>query len=168
MDRRVLRPLLDADDRSGFDCGRASMNDWFRRHAWRNQLSGVSRVSVIAELPSGAIVGYVALSAGQVQRDILPRSEQRNRPNDMPVILLGQLAVDLRCQRRGLARTLLFHALRTAVSVSREIGCFGVVTQPLDESVRAFYAQFGFVDLPFDPRRSMIVRMIDLKASGFG
>lgn len=39
---------------------------------------------------------------------------------------------------------------------------------PLDEEVRAFYHRFGFVDLPGDPHRAMIVRMTDLEQSGFG
>jgi hypothetical protein len=29
--------------------------------------------------------------------------------------------------------------------------------------VRAFYARFGFADLPGDPGRNMFVRMIDLE-----
>jgi hypothetical protein len=31
--------------------------------------------------------------------------------------------------------------------------------------LRAFYAQYGFQDLPFDPRRAMVLRMIDLEAA---
>jgi hypothetical protein len=41
------------------------------------------------------------------------------------------------------------------------------VTHPVDEQVRAFYARWGFGDLPFDPRRAMIVRMVDLEECGF-
>jgi hypothetical protein len=43
------------------------------------------------------------------------------------------------------------------------IGSMGVVTHPLDDSVRGFYARWGFQGLPFDPRRAMLVRMIDLQ-----
>ena len=39
----------------------------------------------------------------------------------------------------------------------------GVITHPLDETLRGFYARWGFQDLPFDPKRAMIVRMVDLK-----
>jgi hypothetical protein len=39
----------------------------------------------------------------------------------------------------------------------------GVVTHPLDDSVRGFYARWGFQDLPFDPRRAMLVRLVDLQ-----
>ena len=62
---------------------------------------------------------------------------------------------------------ILLFALATAVRLSGEIGCWGVLTHPLDDTVRTFYAGFGFVDLPFDPRRSMAVRIADLVASGF-
>jgi hypothetical protein len=50
---------------------------------------------------------------------------------------------------------------------SKEIGCFGVLTHPLDDRVRDFYVRFGFETLPFDPGRSMIVRIIDLERNGF-
>jgi len=33
--------------------------------------------------------------------------------------------------------------------------------------VRAFYERFGFATLPFGPKRSMIVRIVDLQRSGF-
>ena len=46
------RPLAESDDRSQFDCGRESLNLWFRRHAWSNQASGVSRVNVITDADS--------------------------------------------------------------------------------------------------------------------
>jgi hypothetical protein len=61
----------------------------------------------------------------------------------------------------------MWFALTTAVRFSKDIGCFGVVTHPLDDELRAFYRRFGFEDLPFDPRRAMIVRVIDLERNGF-
>ena len=161
------RPLDDQDDVDGFDCGRESMNQWFRRHARRNQAHGLSRMTVFTEEATDAIIGYVTLAAGQIEREYLPKSARRNRPEAIPVILLGQLAVDNRFQGRGFARQLLFYALKTCLMLSKEIGCFGVITHPLDDEVRAFYARFGFVDLPGDPRRAMIVRIADLEASGF-
>jgi len=89
-------------------------------------------------------------------------------PDPVPVTLLGQLAVDRLHQGRGHARSLLSFALATALRASRDVGSFGVITHPLDEGVRAFYARWGFEDLPFDSQRAMIVRMADLEKSGFG
>ncbi len=161
------RPLAAGDDRNSFDCGRASLNQWLRRHAWHNQEAGVSRTSVVCDPATGAIIAYVALSTAQIERAYLAKSAQRNRPDPIPAILLGQLAVDLRHQGHGYAKSLMLFALTTAVRLSNDIGCFGVVTHPLDDEVRAFYNQFGFETLPFDPNRSMIVRITDLIHNGF-
>ena len=162
------RPLAETDDRTRFDCGRASLNGWFHRHAWRNHAAGMSRTSVICDGSTGRIVGYVTLSAAQIEREFLAKPQQRNAPDPIPVTLLGQLAVDKAFHGQGHARSLLLFALTTALRASREIGSLGIITHPIDDHVRAFYARWGFVDLPFDPRRAMIVRMIDLDRNGFG
>ena len=41
------RPLAENDDRNLFDCSKDSINGWFQRHAWINQASGATRVTVI-------------------------------------------------------------------------------------------------------------------------
>jgi predicted N-acetyltransferase YhbS len=161
------RPLAETDDRDAFDCGRNSLNQWLRRHAWRNQIGGASRTNVICDPQSGGIMGYVSLSAAQIERDYLPKASRRNQPDPLPAILLGQLAVDQRYHGQGCARALLWFALTTARRLSQDLGCFGVVTHPLDDGVRGFYHRFGFEDVPGDPNRSMIVRIVDLETNGF-
>lgn len=161
------RPLAANDDRDSFDCGRESLNQWFRRRAWPNQQSGVSRTSVMLDRESGAIAGYVSLSAAQIERAFLAKADQRNRPDPIPAVLLGQLAVDHRYQGLGYSRSLLVFALTTAVRISNELGCFCVLTHPLDEGARAFYRKWGFEDLPHDPGRAMAVRIADLRRNGF-
>jgi hypothetical protein len=56
-------------------------------------------------------------------------------------------------------------ALRTALRAADATGSAAVITHPLDDGVRGFYARWGFQDLPFDPRRAMVVRMNDLRRS---
>ncbi len=159
------RPLAEDDDRNHFDCGRESLNIWFRRHAWANQMSGASRVNVLTDSATGRVIGYVTLSASQIERAFLPKSQQRNRPDPVPVTLLGQLAVDKDHQGQGHAASLLLFAMKTALRASESVGSMGLITHPLDENVRGFYARWGFQDLPFDPHRAMLVRMIDLRQS---
>ena len=89
--------------------------------------------------------------------------QQRNQPDPVPVVLLGQLAVDNDFQSKGYATSLILFALRSALRASEEIGCVGVVTHPLDDGVRGFYKRWGFEELPFDPKRAMIVRMAELR-----
>lgn len=160
------RPLAEIDDRDRFDCGRESLDHWFHRHAWANQAAGSSRTNVICDADTAEIVGYVTLSAAQIERAFLPKSQQRNKPDPVPVTLLGRLAIHKDHQGLGHARSLLLFALRTALRASREIGSFGVITHPIDDRAREFYRRWGFQDLPFDPRGAMIVRMIDLQRSG--
>jgi GNAT superfamily N-acetyltransferase len=159
------RPLSEEDDRNLFDCSRESLNIWFRRHAWAKQASGVSRVNVTADAASGRIVGYVTLSASQIERAFLPKPQQRHRPDPVHAMLLGQLAVDKDFQKQGHAASLLLFALKSALRASEIIGSMGVITHPLDDGVRGFYARWGFQDLPFYPRRAMMVRMVDLQLS---
>lgn len=157
------RPLLECDNRELFDCGRESLNGWFRRHAWLNHLSGASRVNVMIDSASGRIVGYVTLSAAQIERAFFPKPQQRNQPHPVPVTLLGQLAVDKDFQKQGHAVSLLQFALETAIHAADAVGSVGIVTHPLDDEVRSFYSRWGFQDLPFDPRHAMFVRMADLR-----
>ena len=159
------RPMVEGDNLTQFDCGRESLNVWFRRHAWGNHVSGVSRVNIIADAGSDRIVGYVSLSAAQIEREFLPKSHQRNRPNPVPVTLLGQLAVDKDYQGQGHALSLLVFALKTALHASQNVGSLGVITHPLDDDVRRFYVRWGFQELPFDPHRTMLLRMLDLQRS---
>jgi predicted N-acetyltransferase YhbS len=161
------RPLTADDDRQSFDCGRDSLNIWFHRHAWNNQQMGASRISVMRVAQTGAIAGYVSLSATNIERAFLPKARQRNQPDPVPAILLGQLAVDRRYQGQGCARSLMFFALTTVVQISQDLGVFCVLTHPLDDSVRAFYSRFGFETMPGDPDASMAVRLKDLKNNGF-
>ena len=160
------RPLSADDGRGRFDCGHESLNGWLRSHAWRNHVSGISRTSVICDAASGLIVGFVTLSAAQIEREFLANAHRRNKPDPVPATLLGQLAVDRAHQGRGHARSLLLFALTAALRASYEVGSFGVLTHPIDDRIRQFYRRWGFEDVPYDPRRSMIVRMIDLEHSG--
>jgi predicted N-acetyltransferase YhbS len=135
---------------------------WFHRHAWFNHSGGASRVTVLAEAASRRIVGYITLSAAQIERAFLPKPMQRNRPDPVPVTLLGRLAVDKNYQGQGPATSLLLFALKTGLNAAGMIGSVGVITHPLDDNVRQLYSRWGFQELPFDPRRAMIVRMVDL------
>lgn len=64
---------------------------------------------------SHRIFGHVTLSACQIERAYLPKPQERNQPDPVPVLLLGQLAVDKAYQGRGHAASLLQFALKSAL-----------------------------------------------------
>jgi hypothetical protein len=80
------------------------LNQWLQRHAWTNHAAGISRTNVICDAVTGEIAGYVTLSAAQIERAFLPKSQQRNKPDPVPVTLLGQLAIHRDYQGQGHAR----------------------------------------------------------------
>ena len=95
------------------------MNAWFRRYAWNNHTSGASRVSVIEDLESGRMVGYIAICASQIERVYRPKASQRNQPDPVPVTLLGQVAVDKDWQGRGYAAGLVAFAFRASLKLPK-------------------------------------------------
>ena len=95
-------------------------------------------MTVIADAASGRIVGYVTLSASQIERAYLPKPQQRNRPDPVPVMLLGQLAVDKEFQDRGTPRPCCCSRSNRRCMRPSIIGSMGVITHPLDDGVRGF------------------------------
>jgi ribosomal protein S18 acetylase RimI-like enzyme len=159
------RPLLKADDLGDFDCGLLSLNQWLHRNAWRNHVTGDSRVNVICDETDGFVVGFVALAATKIERAELLKPQQRNRPAGIPMVLLGQLAITKKFQGQGLASGLMLFAIKSVQQAAELIGCHGLVTQPINDDVRAFYRNFDFDGLPQDPKRAMILRIADIKTN---
>ena len=65
-------------------------------------------------------------------------------PDPIPVILLGQLAVDEACRGRRLGSDLLIDAAGRSLSAAGVVAARAVVVQAIDECARAFYEKFGF------------------------
>ena len=96
-------PLLAKHQFDRFQCGENTLDDWLRRRALTNQLSGASRTFVVADL-ADRIYGYYALAAGAVSHDLARSGVRRNMPDPIPVIVLARLAVDQDAQGVGLVQ----------------------------------------------------------------
>lgn len=162
------RPLLKSDDRTSFDCGQATLNHWFGRHAWGNEKEDASRTYVMVDPDTNSVAGYVSLVTGQIERDFLPKNRQRNKPDPVPIILLGKLAVDQSYQGQGCGVDLLHHALTVALEAAASVGFVGVLTHPIDATAQGFYERWGFESLIGDPKGSMIIYIRDLRSSSAG
>ena len=90
------------------------------------------------------VIGFYSLAASAVERRRLPSRVARSMPEPLPVILLGQLAVDTDYQGRGLGSALLIDALRRSYSAAQLIGVRAVTVQTVDQSAQEFYNRFGF------------------------
>ncbi len=151
MDCAIL-PIADQHDRSQFDCGESSLNDFLKQYARQNEEKGVSRTFVLVREGEQRVLGYHTLAAGQFDRDNLPQKAAKKLPKyPVPVVVLGRLAVDRSVQGEGLGRVLLEDAMRRALNVSEQIGCYAVLVRALHAKAAEFYAKLGFVPFADDP-----------------
>ena len=157
-------PALLAGDHlaTDFDSGEASLDDWLRRCAPANQLSGASRTYVVCEDKN--VVGYYALASGAIAQAAVPGRFRRNMPDPIPVAVLARLAVDRRQQGRGIGRALFRDAARRVFHAAETIGIRGIVVHAISEEARRFYVALGFDACPREAM-TLVVTLSDLRAT---
>jgi GNAT superfamily N-acetyltransferase len=153
---RVTAPerLTEQHNVSGFEnCRHPSLDQWLKERALASEgLSARTYVICAADSP-GRVVGFYALATAMEQRVALPSARlRRGMPEQVPILLIGRLAVDRTFQRLGLGSELLADALRRCLSASEIAGARGVVTQAIDEDAVRFYQRRGFVVSPLGTR----------------
>ena len=84
-------------------------------------------------------------------------------PQPVPVILLGQLAVDMNFQGRGLGSDLLVDAAKRALAAAGLIGARAIIVQAYDDQAKSFYERFGFRPFSDLEPLMMILRMVELR-----
>ncbi|MFZ2965098.1 MAG: GNAT family N-acetyltransferase [Rhodoglobus sp.] len=150
---------------STFDCGAASLNDWLRTRALKNETTGASRTFVSIDSETDAVAGYYCLSASSLLIDDAPGSVRRNMPDPIPVILIGRLAVDERFKGHGLGASLLQHAVLKGLEASRIVGARAFIVDALDDEAERFYSKFGFALMPPASKRAMYLLARDAEAT---
>ncbi|HSM97842.1 MAG TPA: GNAT family N-acetyltransferase [Gallionella sp.] len=148
-------PLTALHRLDDFECGEASLDDWIKRRALANQLSGASRTFVVTD-EEGNIRGYYAMAAGAVSHRLATSGVRRNMPDPLPVMILARLAVDRRMQRLHLGAALLQDAVNRAVAVSQNAGVRALLVHALHEKAKQFYEHYGFQPSPTHPMTLML------------
>lgn len=149
------QPLAATHIQDGFECGEAVLDEWLKRRAMPNQLSGASRTFVVADQDS-SVYGYYAMAAGAVSHQMATGSVRRNMPDPIPVMVLARLAVDRRAQGVKLGASLLQDAVNRAVAVSRNAGVRALLVHTLHDHAKQFYAHYGFQESPQHPMTLML------------
>lgn len=138
-----------------FACGEASLDEWLKRRARTNHLSGASRTFVVTD-QDGRVYGYYAMAAGAVAHQAATSSVRRNMPDPVPVMVLGRLAVDHRAQGIKLGAALLQDAVNRAVAVSQNAGVRALLVHALHDRAKQFYEHYGFQESPQHPMTLML------------
>ena len=142
---------------NGFSCGEVSLDEWLKRRALANQLSGASRTFVVAD-QKAQVFAYYAMAAGAVAHEVATSSVRRNMPDPVPVMVLARLAVDLHAQGINLGGALLQDAVNRAVAVSQNAGVRALLARVLNEQARQFYRYYGFQESPQHPM-TLVLRL---------
>ena len=146
----VIEPLdRERHDRAAFACGKEPLDRYLKEQASQDTRKKAAVVFVARRPDSMAVVGYYSLSQASLRLDTVPDAMRKRLPRypDVPVTLLGRLAIDGAVQRAGLGTLLLGDACRRAASVATEVASTGMLVEALDEDAVVFYEQFGFVRL---------------------
>jgi GNAT superfamily N-acetyltransferase len=154
-------PLNDAHELNDFFCGIASLDDWLKKRARPNQVSGASRTFVVAD--NHKAVGYYALAAGAITVEASVGRFRRNMPDPIPVAILGRLAIDRSQQGRGLGRALFRDCALRVAHAADTIGIRGIVVHAISEQAKAFYLVLGFDPSPAEPM-TLMVTLADIRS----
>ncbi len=162
---RPPEPLNAEHALVGFDSGVASLDDWLRRRAAYNQISGASRTFVVCTSPdSRQVIAYYALAASAVAPDATPGRFRRNMPDPIPVVVLGRLAIARVHQGGGLGRALFQDAAKRVIHAADTIGIRGMLVHAISDETKTFYVRLGLDPSPLDPM-TLMTTVANLKAA---
>ena len=150
-----IEPLVKRHDRTGFRCGAEALDLYLRQQARQDADKHVAAPFVLIEPPSAEVLGYYTLSASiidvaDIAADLaskLPRYPQ------LPVTLVGRLAVHERRKGQGCGALLLMDALHRSLMHAADVAAMAVVVDAKDDTAVRFYRHFSFLPLQRDARR---------------
>ncbi|WP_442679837.1 GNAT family N-acetyltransferase [Sphingomonas sp. ASY06-1R] len=148
-------------DRTGFSCGIAQVDNFFRRTA--NKLARADNIRTFVMLNSaGELIGFYAVNAHAIDYQDLPDRFARSRPShgNIPAAYISMIGVDRRFQGRGHGGDLLIDCLIRVLGAADALGIAMILLDVLDcgdptqvERRRALYLSYGFAPLPSHPLR---------------
>jgi len=156
-DMRALtapEPLSSDHELDAFESGVASLDEWLKRRARRNEADGRSRTFVVCA--ARRVVGYYCLAAGSVLHATATGKVRRKMPDPVPILLLGRLAVDREWQGKGLGADLLADAVLRSIGAAKSVGVRAILVHAISDEARTFYEKHGFRPSPVEPMTLMI------------
>ncbi|MFT7724030.1 MAG: GNAT family N-acetyltransferase [Roseateles sp.] len=150
-----VRPLDKAHDRQSFDCGHPGLNRYLREQARQDAEKRVAAPFAFTQPGSPAVLGFYTLSAAIIPVQELPPDLMKRLPRygQLPVTLLGRLAVDRSVGGQGVGEFLLVDALRRSLEAAQQIAAMAVIVDAKDERAERFYRHFDFQPFQRTPLR---------------
>lgn len=148
-----------------FESGHNSLDNYIKLQAKQDERKDLSACFVLPNAKN-RIIGYYTLSSGSIDKSTLPEDLAKNLPyNELPTILLGRLAVDLKYRNNGFGAFLLLDALNKCFETTSTIGALAVIVDPIDGNAEKFYKKYGFQLLPGSKRMFIPMKTIEILLS---
>ena len=161
----LISEILSSKHRkSEFSCGNELLDDYLHKQANQDIKRKLSACFVLNDKETNLIKGYYTLSNNSIPQESTPIQIQKKLPKSyksIPTTLIGRLAVDSRFQGQGVGKLLLIDALKRSYEISKTIGSFAVVVDPIDKGAENFYAKYGFIKLPDSEKMFLPMRTIN-------
>lgn len=166
--RITVEPLGRHHDRTAFRCGAEALDRYLKQQARQDADKRVAAPFVAVNPPDARVLGYYTLSASVLSLAELPDEVVRKLPRypQLPVTLLGRMAVDQSAKGQGLAEHLLLDALNRSLTHASRTAAMAVVVDAKDEDAARFYRHYGFLPLQAQPRRLFVPMTIVAKLLG--
>ena len=148
---QISEPLNSAHKKSDFTCGKKILDSYIHKQANQDVKRKLSACFVINETETNLIKGYYTLSNNSIPLELVPNQIRKKLPRSyesIPTTLLGRLAIDNKFQGQGIGKLILIDALKRSYEISKTIGSFAVVVDPIDQDAENFYNKYGFIKLP--------------------
>jgi hypothetical protein len=158
-------PLRDDHVLDGFECRSPEQTLWLRRYARQSVAVGTTRVLVVTEANSSAVVAYYGWCMAQLHApDTPPRLRKGGGRYPQPVALLARLGVDIGHEGRGLGAGLLQDVFLRLLLLSKEIGCRALLIHAESNDARDFYRHLvpELQESPTDPLH-LVLLMKDIR-----
>ncbi|KAA0993517.1 GNAT family N-acetyltransferase [Dyadobacter aurulentus] len=158
-----INVLDNGHKKENFKCERESLDDYIKKQA-KQDVKRALAVCYVLEDSEKIVKGYFTLSAASIPREDLPEVILAKLPKgyvDFPATLLGRLALDITVKGQGLGSSLLYVALKKALTHSEVVASMAVIVDPLDDAAKSFYNKHDFIDLPGSGR--MFLPMATIK-----
>src|SRR5262245_39670541 len=151
---RTPEPLAVRHDLSRFTNGvHPSLGQWLRERARSSEGLSARTYVVCPTNEPDRVVGYFSISTAVEQRNVLASAKlRRGLPEQVPLLLIGRLAVDSEWRGQGVGSALLVDALRRCLAASEIAGARGVIAYAIDYTAVGFYERHGFVRSPLGER----------------
>ena len=160
--RYLTNVLANTHQKANFSCGKVMLDTYIQKQAKQEVKSKVSACFVLSD-DEKEIKGYYTLSNGSIPRSQLPEAIANKLPKyqNLPITLLGRLAVGKKFHGQKLGVQILMDALKRSFDAASITASMGIIVDPIDKAAKEFYLKYGFIQLPDSVRMFILMQTIE-------